>query len=143
MSNFFATAKENLSFVLVCLLVTAGLILIADLAERLVMKKRHRLRTARAVAYIGMFAAVATVLHMLDFPLFFAPSCYKFDFSELPVMICTFYLGPVSSRALQPRSSATWPTSSSAARLSCRPRSAIRPRSAKKVLSFLSASARW
>ena len=96
MSNFFATAKENLSFVLVCLLVTVGLILIADLAERLVMKKRHRLRTARAVAYIGMFAAVATVLHMLDFPLFFAPSFYKFDFSELPVMICTFYLGPVS-----------------------------------------------
>ena len=43
MTNFFASLKENLSFVLVCLVVTAALILAAELAERLVMKKRHRL----------------------------------------------------------------------------------------------------
>ena len=97
MTNFFASLKENFSFVLVCLAVTAALILAADLAERLVMRKRHRLNTAHAVAYIGMFAAVAAVLHIADFPLvFLAPGFYKFDFSELPVMICTFYLGPVS-----------------------------------------------
>ena len=38
MTNFFASLKENLSFVLVCLVVTAVLILAADLSERLVMK---------------------------------------------------------------------------------------------------------
>lgn len=31
---------------------------------------------------------------MLDFPLPFAPEFYKLDFSELPVMLCGFYLGP-------------------------------------------------
>ena len=40
-------------------------------------------------------AAIATVLHMLDFPLLFlAPGFYKLDFSELPVLLCGFYLGP-------------------------------------------------
>ena len=29
-------------------------------------------------------------------PLFFAPSFYEIDLSEIPIMICTFYLGPVS-----------------------------------------------
>ena len=32
---------------------------------------------------------------MLDFPLLFlAPEFYKLDFSELPVLLCGFYLGP-------------------------------------------------
>lgn len=33
---------------------------------------------------------------LLEIPLFFAPSFYKMDLSEIPVMICAFYLGPVS-----------------------------------------------
>ena len=44
---------------------------------------------------IGICAAIATVLHMLDFPLLFlAPGFYKLDFSELPVLLCGFFLGP-------------------------------------------------
>ncbi len=39
---------------------------------------------------------MAAVLMLLEIPLFFAPSFYKLDLSELPVMICTFYLGPVA-----------------------------------------------
>ena len=96
MTNFFASLKENLSFVLVCLVVTAALILAADLSERLVMKKRHRLNTTRTITCIAMFSAIAAVLHIFDFALPIAPSFYKLDLSELPVMICTFYLGPVS-----------------------------------------------
>ena len=96
MSNFFASLKENLSFVLICLVVTAALILIADLSERLVMKKRHRLSTTRTITCIAMFSAIAALLHIFDFALPIAPSFYKLDLSELPVMICTFYLGPVS-----------------------------------------------
>lgn len=50
---------------------------------------------ARRVSIIGICAAIATVLHMLDFPLLFlAPEFYKLDFSELPVLLCGFYLGP-------------------------------------------------
>ena len=96
MTNFFASLKENLSFVLVCLVVTAVLILAADLSERLVMKKRHRLNTTRTITCIAMFSAIAADLHIFDFALPIAPSFYKLDLSELPVMICTFYLGPVS-----------------------------------------------
>ena len=34
---------------------------------------------------------------LLEFPLLFlAPEFYKLDFSELPVLICSFYLGPVA-----------------------------------------------
>ena len=36
-------------------------------------------------------AAIATVLHLLDFPMpFLAPPFYKLDLSELPVMLCGF-----------------------------------------------------
>ena len=50
---------------------------------------------ARRVSIIGICAAIATVLHMLDFPLLFlAPEFYKLDFSELPILMCGFYLGP-------------------------------------------------
>ena len=33
---------------------------------------------------------------LVELPLFFAPGFYKLDISELPVLICTFYLGPVA-----------------------------------------------
>ena len=46
---------------------------------------------------IAMFGAMAFILMYLEFPLLFlAPNFYKMDFSELPVLICTFYLGPVA-----------------------------------------------
>ena len=45
---------------------------------------------------IGLFSAVSTILMMFEIPLPFAPSFYKLDFSELPVLIITFAFGPVS-----------------------------------------------
>ena len=45
---------------------------------------------------------MAAILHILDFPLLFlAPEFYKLDFSELPVMLCGFYLGPSASVACE------------------------------------------
>ena len=41
-------------------------------------------------------STISGVLMVIEIPLFFAPSFYKLDFSELPVLICAFYLGPVS-----------------------------------------------
>ena len=39
---------------------------------------------------------------MLDFPLpFLAPGFYKLDFSELPVLLCGFYLGPSATVACE------------------------------------------
>jgi riboflavin transporter FmnP len=39
---------------------------------------------------------MAAVLMLFEIPLFFAPGFYKIDLSEIPVLICTFALGPVA-----------------------------------------------
>lgn len=97
MSEFLQTAMENLSFLLSCLAVFAVLVLAAWLAERFLIPERRKISTAKRVSYVAIFSALATVLHMLDFPLaFIAPAFYEIDFSEIPVLICAFYMGPVS-----------------------------------------------
>jgi len=48
------------------------------------------------VAFIAMFASIGGMLMLLEIPLFFAPGFYKMDLSELPVLLCGFYLGPVA-----------------------------------------------
>ena len=86
--------KENAAFLAACIGIIAALSLLAKLAERFLPDTR-KVSPARRVSIIGICAAIATVLHMLDFPLLFlAPEFYKLDFSELPVMLCGFYLGP-------------------------------------------------
>ena len=96
MKEFLATAKENLAFLGVCLITFIGLFLVAWLLERFALKSRRKISGARYICYIAMFSALAGVLMLLEIPLFFAPSFYKMDLSELPVLICTFLLGPVA-----------------------------------------------
>ena len=87
---------QNLTFILMCAAVFAGLFLLALLFERLVCKDRKRLSDTHYIAYVAIFSAMAGVLMLVEIPLFFAPGFYKMDLSELPVLICTFYLGPVA-----------------------------------------------
>ncbi len=96
MRDLLAAAGENLSFLLVFLLVTAAILLVAMAAERLTRAQLRRPSKARYIAMIAMSAAVGGVLMSLEIPLFFAPSFYQLDFSELPVLITSFYLGPVA-----------------------------------------------
>ena len=96
MSQFLKAVSENASFLLVCLLVFAGLVLVALAAERLTKADLRRPGKTKYIAFIAMAAAVGGVLMCLELPLFFAPSFYKLDFSELPVLIASFYLGPVA-----------------------------------------------
>ena len=85
---------ENLSFVVVCALIVAAIALASKFSERY-FKDLHKVRPARRITIIAVCGAIAAVLHMMDFPLLFlAPEFYKLDFSELPVMLCGFYLGP-------------------------------------------------
>ena len=95
MHEFLQAVRENLGFFLTCLGIFAALALAAKIAEKL-MKMPNRLNTARTVSYTAMFGAIAAILMYLEIPLFFAPSFYQLDLSEVPVLICTFYLGPVS-----------------------------------------------
>lgn len=52
--------------------------------------------TARRIAYIATFTALAFALRMLSFPILPAVSFLKFDFSDAFVLICAYALGPVS-----------------------------------------------
>lgn len=94
LSGLFSDAKENLSFLGVCLLVTLIIFLLAKGSERVIhMSKNPKLRT-RKIAVIGIFSAISGVLMSMEIPLWFAPPFYQLDFSELPVMICAFAYGP-------------------------------------------------
>ncbi len=92
---------ENLKFFAVCAAVIAAMLLLAAAAEKHICRDRKRLGSTHYVTYTAVFAAMAGVLMTFEIPLFFAPSFYKLDFSELPVLICTFYLGPVAGVAAE------------------------------------------
>ncbi len=101
MTAFLQQLRENLLFVVVCALIAAALALAAKLAERWLPQIR-KVSKARRLTIIAVCSAIAAVLHMLDFPLLFlAPEFYKLDFSELPVMLCGFYLGPSAAVACE------------------------------------------
>lgn len=94
--NIWQTAKDNFTFLLTCLGVFLLLVEIAWLAEHYRAQDKRRLSPAKTVSFVGLFAALASVLMLLEIPLFFAPPFYKIDLSEIPVLICAFYLGPVA-----------------------------------------------
>ena len=87
---------ENLQFILVCLGIFAALFLVAWIVERRICPSRKKLSDTHYITYTAVFSCMAGVLMLLEIPLFFAPGFYKMDLSELPVLICTFYLGPVA-----------------------------------------------
>lgn len=97
MNALWTQIAENLTFVLTCMALVVGLALLARLAEKF-LPERRTVTPARRVSIIGICAAIATVLHILDFSIpFLAPGFYKLDFSELPVLLCGFYLGPCAT----------------------------------------------
>lgn len=101
MNELLNSIVENLGFVAVCIIVVAAL----GFGAKLVEKKLPQLRkvsAARRVCIIGISAALATVLHIMDFSIpFIAPEFYKLDFSELPVLMAGFFLGPSATVACE------------------------------------------
>ena len=94
MAELWQEVQKNMMFIGISLGIIVALGVIARIAEHFLPEK-HKVSPARRISIIGVCAAIAAVLHMLDFPLLFlAPEFYKLDFSELPVMLCGFYLGP-------------------------------------------------
>ena len=94
MAKLLEQAKANLTFLLVCGLIIAALAIVARIAEHFLPAKR-KVTAARRVTIVSVCAALAAVLHIMDFSLpFLAPEFYKLDFSEVPVMLCGFFLGP-------------------------------------------------
>lgn len=58
--------------------------------------KSTRRRNLRMITVTGILSAMGAVLMALEFPVPFMPSFVKFDFSELPALLATFSMGPVS-----------------------------------------------
>lgn len=50
---------------------------------------------------VGLLAAVAGVLMIFEFPLWFAPPFYKLDLSELPILIGTLAFGPFAGMLIE------------------------------------------
>lgn len=59
-------------------------------------QKQVKLFSAKGMTVMALLAALATVLMLFEIPLWFAPSFYKIDFSEVPVLIGAFALGPIA-----------------------------------------------
>ena len=90
---------KNIAFVLTFIGIIAALFLIAVALEKIAQRRqgvKEKIFTTRKMAMVGMFSALATILMLIEIPLFFAPSFYKLDFSELPILIGTFAFGPAA-----------------------------------------------
>ena len=56
----------------------------------------------RMIVCVGMLAAISTILMLFEFPLpFLAPGFYELDFSEVPILIGAFALGPVAGTVVE------------------------------------------
>lgn len=98
-NGLWTSIMENTVFALEVLGIALALVVVAYVAEKLIKKKNgdtERVLSTRKIAMIGVFSAIATVLHIFDFPVFFAPGFYKLDFSEIPALIGGFAFGPVA-----------------------------------------------
>ena len=101
MKELRTNVVNYLSFIGVCVLVIAALGVAARLVE-IKLPQLRKVSAARRVSIIGICSARAAVLHMLDFPLpFLAPGFYKLDFSEVPVLLAGFFLGPSATVACE------------------------------------------
>ena len=101
LKELFLTAKDNLGFLAVSVIVVALILAVAFGAESYFAKKNGRQRRddrlkVRRMTLIALLSAIAFVLNMFSVPLGFLPSFYKIDLSELPVLVGAFTLGPVA-----------------------------------------------
>jgi riboflavin transporter FmnP len=94
-------ASSTYHFVALILLIVIAFV-IGYVAESIARKKEIKetgtsepMFSTRKIAIIGVFSAIAFVLMLFEFPLPFAPSFYKFDFSDMPALIGGFAAGPM------------------------------------------------
>ena len=62
---------------------------------------KPKLMTTKNMAKMGILGAIAGVLMLLELPLFFAPSFYEVDLSEVAVLLGAFAMGPVAGIVIE------------------------------------------
>ena len=99
-NGLLQSIADNVTFVLVCVGVAAGLFAVAYATEKYVYKRNgitERILSTRKIAMIGLFSAIAVILFLFEFPIpFIAPPFYELDFSEIPALVGAFAFGPVA-----------------------------------------------
>ncbi len=96
--------QGGVGYFLLLLLSFVGLIVVAIVAEiyvKKITKKEDRMPRTKKMTLVALFSALAMVLMLFDFPLWFAPGFYELDFSEVPVLIVSFIAGPMAGFAAE------------------------------------------
>lgn len=60
------------------------------------IRRTQEIGKTRCMVQTGMLAAIAVVLMLFEIPLPFAPTFYKIDLSEVPILIAAFAMGPLA-----------------------------------------------
>ncbi|MCR5727191.1 MAG: ECF transporter S component [Lachnospiraceae bacterium] len=98
---------ENTVYVLVFFGIIVAMFLIAFALEKVCAKKngpslkKEKFFTTRKMTVMAVLCAMATVLMIFDFPIWFIPSFYKLDFSEVPVLVGSFAFGPATGVVME------------------------------------------
>ena len=96
--SFLAQLTDNVIFFVEFLAIVLGIVVFSYIFEKIENKHagyRGRILTTRRIAMVGLFSAISSILMLFEIPMPFAPSFYKIDLSEIPVLIITFAFGPV------------------------------------------------
>ena len=106
LSELMDVASSNVGFLLLSVAIVAILIGVAYGAEVIIAKKHNTKRNQeklklKRMVIIAMLSATAVVLMLFKFPLGFVPSFYTLDFSEFPVIVGAFTLGPVAGLVIE------------------------------------------
>ena len=59
--------------------------------------KNDKKNKIKNISLTAMFGAIAAVIMLFDFPLPFAPSFMKLDFSDVPLVVGSYILGPINA----------------------------------------------
>ena len=107
MSNLLDVIRKNIEFVGISLLLMIIVFVIARASEVLI-EKRNGVKFAskntkvNKTVIMAMLSAIAVILMYFDFPIpIIAPGFYKIDFSEVPVLIGSFMLGPCAGVVIE------------------------------------------
>ncbi|MBV1817376.1 ECF transporter S component [Anaerosalibacter bizertensis] len=60
------------------------------------LKREKGKMSTRMLTKVGVLSAIAFILMLIEFPLWFAPPFLKMDLSEVPALMGAFALGPVA-----------------------------------------------
>lgn len=73
-----------------------------DMSTDVMKKENNKVKMkVRTMAQVGMLSAIAVVLMLFEIPLPFAPSFYEIDFSEVPVLVGCFTMGPLAGASIE------------------------------------------